>query len=106
MSIFYLKPDTDKQFFLLGTIFKEENNLKNAINYFNEAIKNNFNNYKALFELATTSDTYYKDKKIALKHFKKYFEHFESKDQEMTVYAKNRIKEIKKQFFIEGEIVE
>ena len=105
-SVSYGKGDLDKQYFLVGVIEKEENNLKSAISFFNEAIKNNFNNYKALFELATTSDTYYKDKKIALKHFQKYLERFESKDQEMTVYSINRIKEIKKQFFIEGEIVD
>jgi tetratricopeptide (TPR) repeat protein len=105
-SVMYGKGDLDKQYFLSGVIEKEENNLKVAIKFFNDSFKNNFNNYKALYELSTTSDTYFKDKKIALKHFQKYIERFESKDQAMTVYVINRIREIRKQFFIEGEIVD
>ena len=105
-SIIKARPEIDKQYLLLGLISKEENKLKNAINYFNEAIKNNWNNYKALFQLALTSDTYYKDKKIAYRHYQRFIERFESKDKEMTVYAVSRIKQIKKQFFIEGEIVD
>lgn len=105
-SIIKAKPDIDKQYMLLGIISKEQNNLKAAINYFNEAFKNNYSNYNALFQLAFASDTYYKDKKIALKQYQKYIERFESRDKEMTFFVIQRIKDIKKQYFIEGEIVE
>lgn len=105
-SILSVKPDMDKQYYLLGIISKEEDNLLAAIDNFEKSRKNNYKNYKALFELAVTSDAYYKDKKIALKHYKSYAEKFKSNDNTMTAYVEGRIKEIKKQFFIEGEIVD
>ncbi len=105
-SIMYGKGDLDKQYFLSGIISKEENNVKMALVYFDKAFKNNTNNYNALFQLAVTSDTYYKDKKIAYKLYQKFSRQFESKDKKMTNYALQRIKEIRKQLFIEGEIVD
>jgi len=105
-SIYYGKGDLDKQYFLSGMISKEEKELKLAVSYFEKSYRNNFNNYKALFELALASDIYFKDKKIALNHFQKFIQRFERKDNLMTTYSNQRIKEIKKQFFIEGEIIE
>ncbi|OGS71729.1 MAG: hypothetical protein A3F91_00980 [Flavobacteria bacterium RIFCSPLOWO2_12_FULL_35_11] len=105
-SISSVKPDIDKQYYLLGIISKEADNLQAAIENFEKSHKNNYKNYKALFELAVTSDAYFKDKKIALKHYKSYFEKFNSNDNIMTAYVEGRIKEIKKQYFIEGEIVD
>jgi tetratricopeptide (TPR) repeat protein len=105
-SIISAKPDIDKQYYLLGIISKEADNLQAAIENFDKSHKNNYKNYKALFELAVTSDAYYKDKKIALKLYKSYFEKFKSNDNIMTAYVEGRIKEIKKQYFIEGEIVD
>ncbi|NLP58024.1 tetratricopeptide repeat protein [Lutibacter sp. B1] len=106
MSIMYAKPDLDKQYFLLGTIFKEENDFKQALTNFEKAFQNNSKNFKALFEIATTSDVYYKDSKIALLHYKKYIERFENKDLQMTLYANKRIDKLKKELFIKGEIVD
>jgi tetratricopeptide (TPR) repeat protein len=106
MSLIYAKPDIEKQHYLLGVIFKEENDLKQALVNFEKAYQNNFKNYKSLFELAVTSDAYYKDKKIALKHYQNYIQSFKSKDVEMTAFVTQRINEIKKQYFIEGEIVD
>lgn len=106
LSIGAGKGDLDKQYYLQGIIAKEEKELKLAVSFFEKAYRNNFNNYKALFELALASDIYFKDKKIALKHFQKYIERFESKDELMTNYSNKRIREIKKEYFIKGEIVE
>ncbi|KUO66677.1 MAG: hypothetical protein APF83_04590 [Lutibacter sp. BRH_c52] len=105
-SISSVKPDMDKQYYLLGIISKEADNLQVAIENFEKSHKNNYKNYKALFELAVTSDAYYKDKKIALKYYKSYAEKFNSNDIIMTAFVEGRIKEIKKQYFIEGEIVD
>jgi len=105
-SIYYGKPDLDRQYYLLGTILKEDNKLKMAIVNFEKSYQNNSQNHKALFELATTSEVYYKDKKIAYKHYQKYLEKFEYRDKEMTAYAKQRANEIKKEYFLEGEIVD
>ncbi|HEY9168274.1 MAG TPA: tetratricopeptide repeat protein [Lutibacter sp.] len=105
-SILSAKPDIDKQYYLLGIISKEENNLKRAIDNFEKSYENNYKNHKALFELAVTSEVYFKDKKIALKHYQNYLDKFISHDKIMAAYAEGRIKEIKKQYFIEGVIVD
>jgi tetratricopeptide (TPR) repeat protein len=105
-SIGTAKPDIDRQYFLMGIMLKEEQNLKEAIENFEKSYQNNYKNYKALFELAVTSDTYYEDKKIALKRFQQYVSRFKGNDEKMTIYADGRIQEIKKQYFLEGEIVD
>jgi tetratricopeptide (TPR) repeat protein len=105
-SLTYGKGDLDKQYLLFGTIEKEEGNLKQAIHFFDEAFKNNYDNSMALFELATTSDTYYEDKKIAYKYYENYIRKFKNTDESMTNYADQRLLDIKKQLFIEGEIIE
>ena len=105
-SIMYAKPEVDKQYILLGLISKNENELLKAIDYFDKAYKNNFNNYNALFQLALASDIYYKDKNIAYKQYQRYIERFDTKDKEITNYILQRLKKIKKQSFIEGEIIE
>lgn len=105
-SIHSGKGDLDKQYYLSGIIAFEEKELKLALDNFEKAFKNNSKNYKALFELAMASDIYYKDQKIALKYFEIFIKRYKNKDKVMTLYANERIKEIKKAFFIEGEIIE
>lgn len=105
-AIMYSKPDLDKEYMLLGIMAKEKLEFKNAVKYFDEAVKNNRSNVDALFQLALASDTYFEDKKVALRHYEKFIEKFESKSPELTKYASERIKQIRKQYFIEGEIVD
>jgi len=105
-AIMYSKPDLDKQFMLMGTMAKEELDMKMAVNYFERAYQNNYSNPNALFELAFASDSYYKDKKIALKHYEKYLERFENKSAKLTKWAQERTKQIRKEYFIDGVIVE
>jgi len=105
-SIMFGKGDLDKQYFLSGVIANEENNLKLALRLFEDSYTNNSDNYKALFQWALASDVYYKNKKIGLQLYKKYLHRFKNKDKEMTAYVVNRIKEIKKQYFVDGEIVD
>ena len=105
-SIMFGRGDLDKQYVLSGIIAKEEFNLKVAVDHFKEAVKYNRDNSDALFQLAFASDSYFKDQKIALKHYQNYIRRFKSKNINLTEYANNRINEIKKQYFIEGEIVE
>lgn len=105
-AIMYSKPDLDKEYMLLGIIAKDELDFKRAVTYFEEAVKNNRNNVDALFQLAFTADSYYEDKKIALNYYERFIDRFESKSPKLTKYASDRIKEIRKQYFIEGEIVD
>jgi len=105
-SIMYGRGDLDKQYLLSGIIEKEDFNLKVAVNHFKDAVKYNYNNSDALFQLAFASDSYFKDKKIAYKHYQRYIQKFEDKSPKLTEYAIRRVAEIKKQSFIEGEIIE
>ena len=91
---------------MLGIIFKEENDLEEAIYYFEKAFKNNPNRYRVLYDLALAEDDYYEDKKIAAKHYQKYLDKFEFKNKELTDIVKYRIKEIKTALFLEGEKIE
>ena len=70
-----------------------------------DLVKENRKNYKALYQLAKLSDDYYKDKKIAYKLYIKYIEAFYDKDEVITAFVKRRIKDIKKEYFIRGEIL-
>ncbi len=106
MSIHTAKPDLDKQYYLLGSINKEENNLIEAIHYFEKSFQNNPKKYKALYELALSEDIYYEDKKKALKHYQKFIEKFELKDKEYTDFVTGRINQIKESLFLEGEKIE
>jgi len=105
-SIMYSKPDHDKQYMLLGIMAKNEFNYKSAVNYFDEAVKNNSTNVDALFELAFAADSYYEDKKIALKYYERFIEIFESKNLKLSKYASERIKQLRKQLFMDGVIVD
>lgn len=106
MSISFSKPDLYKQYFLMGLIQKEEGKQKEAIISFEKSYQNNRANHKSLYELAITSDAYYKDKKITYKHYKEYVERFEDRDKEMTAFVLSRMKYIKQEYFLEGEIVD
>jgi tetratricopeptide (TPR) repeat protein len=105
-AIIYSKPDLDKQYMLMGIMAKEELDLKMAINYFEKAYTNNRSNLDALFELAFASDGYYKDKKIALQYYERFVERISDKSPKLKTFATDRIKEIRKKFFIDGVIVD
>ena len=105
-SIMYSKPDHDKQYMLLGIMAKNEFDYKSAVNYFDEAVKNNRSNVDALFELAFVADSYYEDKKMVLRYYERFLERFESKSPKLTKYASERIKQLRKKLFIEGVIVD
>lgn len=106
MSLYYQKPKLDKNYYQLGLMQLELKETKRALRSFEEGLKDNWKNYQLLFQLAMTSDAYYKDEKIALRHFEKYIDSFSDRDKESTLYAKQRIKEIKKKLFMSGEKVD
>ncbi|MEE9408968.1 MAG: tetratricopeptide repeat protein [Polaribacter sp.] len=106
MATFIGKDRRDEEYYGLATTYFETKKPKLAIFNFDKAYKENYKNYKALFQLAKISDDYYKDKKIGYTHYLKYIERFESKDKVMTDFVKNRIKEIKKDYFLKGENLE
>lgn len=102
MSIFFHKPDVDKIYLELGKVQLERKDVKKALESFEQGLKNNPRNRQLAMQIAMTSDGYYKDKSIALKHYEYYVRRFFSYDKESTLYAESRIKEIKKELFMKG----
>ena len=82
------------------------NDGQQAIDMFKKATIENRNNFKALYQQASMSDDYYKDKKIGYQLYEKYINNFEKRDSVLTNYAKRRIREIKKEYFLKGETLE
>ncbi len=106
MSIYLQKPLLDRHYYQLGMLQLEQNKHKKAIEIFEKGLASNSRNNNLLFQIALTSDSYYKDKKMVLKQYERYLRRFELRDAEETAYAQRRIKEIKKELFIKGEKVD
>lgn len=77
-----------------------------AMSMFDKAYKENRGNHLALYQLAKTTDDYYKEKKKAYKLYDQYILQFENMDKDFTAYAKRRMQEIKKEYFLKGEKLE
>ena len=103
MATFIGEEKRDEEYYGLATVFYETKKPKQAMRAFEEAFKENRRNYKALYQLAKLSDDYYKDKKIAYKHYIKYIETFYESDEDMANFVRRRIKDIKKEYFLKGE---
>ena len=81
----------------LGVVFEEQGNLKEAIKVYKLAYEES-NDKVLLYRLAKNYDTYYADKKIALRYYEKYLEQEgDATSKEYTEYAKRRISTIKKE---------
>ncbi|EAQ40776.1 tetratricopeptide repeat protein [Polaribacter sp. MED152] len=97
------KEARDAEYYGLARVFYELEKPKMAIKFFKKAYEENISNYRALYQLATMSDDYYKDKKIAYRLYNEYTEKFWRKDEGMNNFVRNRINEIKKDYFMRGE---
>ena len=106
MATFIGKESRDDEYYRLAQTLEKLNRTKEALTAYENALRENYKNYKALYQLATLSEHYYKDKKNAYKHYKNYIDRFESKDSVLTNQVTKRLKEIKKFYFQKGEILE
>lgn len=100
------KKKRDRAYMGLANVFSEMKMPRNVLESYESAWEDNSKNYKALFGLAKQSDNYYKDKKIGYKLYKIYKSRFEGKDSITDKFVDNRIKEIKKKYFLKGEKLE
>ena len=103
LATFIGKEKRDEEYYGTGHAHLKLKQPKMAMAMFDKAYKENRGNHKALYQLAKTSDDYYKDKKKAYKYYDQYVMQFEFKDKDLTAYAKRRIKEITKDYFLRGE---
>ncbi|WNW01603.1 tetratricopeptide repeat protein [Tenacibaculum sp. HL-MS23] len=100
------KEARDTEYYQLARAYKELGKAKEEMNAYRDAYEENFKNYRALFQLANTSENFYKDKKIAYKYYKNYLNKFRTSDSLLTSQVKTRLKEIKKFYFLKGELLE
>ena len=103
ISTFKGKEKRDEEYYSLATMYYETNKPKQAMKAFEQAFKENGRNYKALYQLAKISDDYYKEKKIAYRHYIKYIETFYDANEDIAAFVRSRIKEIKKEYFLRAE---
>ncbi|MEQ6125338.1 tetratricopeptide repeat protein [Pseudotenacibaculum sp. MALMAid0570] len=96
----------DEEYYGMGHANLKMNKPKEAMAMFDKAYKENRGNHLALYQLAKTTDDYYKDKKKAYRLYDQYILQFENMDKDFTAYAKRRLKEIKKDYFLKGEKIE
>ncbi|MDB2385280.1 tetratricopeptide repeat protein [Polaribacter sp.] len=97
------KEKRDEEYFGLANAFYELEKPKEAVANFKQAFSENSKNDEALYRLATLSDAYYKDKKIAYQYYKKYLDRFSKKDTISAKFVEKRMQEIKKDLFLKGE---
>lgn len=105
-ATFVGKKPRDKEHLGLAKVYYEKKLPKRVIEQYKKAVEENHKNSTALYLLATFSDEYYKDKKIAYNLYKRYLDRFENKNKEHTNFVAQRIKEIKKLSFLKGEELE
>jgi len=88
------QPQLTEYYFQLGMIFQEDKQLEKAITNFKLALEDDLYNNKAQYQLALTCDSFYKDKTIAMKHYKNYLRRFSYRDKQTTAFVKQRIVEL------------
>lgn len=100
------KKERSEEYYSIGMLYVETKKPKLALRMFDLALKENRNKYKAFYQKALTSDSFYKDKNIAYELYDEYILRFEERDKDITAFVINRMKEIKKERFMNGEKVE
>ena len=80
--------DLDLYHHSLAKIYKEKNQLKQAVHHYTEATKHS-DDPLLIFLLAQVCDEYYKDKQIAMRYYKKY-ENSAHENEAYKKYAKER----------------
>lgn len=82
----------------LGAIFESKNQTKNALDAYRNAYEYSGSS-EDLFFLAKTSDAYYKDKNIAIRHYKNYLKTGHKKYRE---YVEKRLEQLKELQHFQG----
>ncbi len=100
------KKSRDEEYYSLGMLYLEMKQPKSAVAMFDRALRESSKKYQAFYQKALTYDSHYKDKKKAYDLYDEYILRFEEKDKDISLFVKNRMKELKKELFFKGEKVE
>ena len=91
MALKYNETKLDNEHYNLGILFKKQKKYKEAIESFQQAIKENMHNRKAHFELAVCADNFYADDKEKLRLYKVYLLSFKGKNKSLDAIAEARM---------------
>jgi len=83
----------------LASVLEKENQLVSALGHYKSAVEFG-DNPEHLFHLARLSDKYYKDKSIALKHYRAYLR---TGDGKYRTYVEDRIEQLKELIHFRGQ---
>ena len=86
----------------LALVNQEERNYSEAIKYFKEAQKFDLGNPNYWYYLAAIYDSYYSDKQIPMLYYQKFLASGDSLDQRLSIYAKDRIDELKEKIHFQN----
>ncbi|MDR5589259.1 tetratricopeptide repeat protein [Christiangramia sp. SM2212] len=86
----------DREYLNLGLIQKDKEKFKEALQFFENAIKENPENERAILERAIAADAYFEDKEAVLNLYESYLEKFgENGRNDMLSVARYRVSELK-----------
>lgn len=84
----------DKSYVALASVYKKQKDYKNQFSVLQKAVRENSNNQRALYLLATAADNYFEDDAVVLPYYEKYLAIF-GEQGNYTEHAKQRIKDLK-----------
>ncbi len=96
------KKDRSEAYYGAGMQYVALQQPKMAIAMFKKALIENGGKYKIHYQLALTSDSFYKDKKIAYELYENYLLRFDDKDKDLTKFVISRKKALKTSLFMSG----
>ncbi len=103
LSIYSKRPSVGKEYYQIAMLHKAQNKPKKAIDFLKKSLQENRQNANALYEIATLTDNYYKDKTIALKYYNEYISRFEGYYPKRTSFVQQQISKIKTTLFMKSK---
>jgi len=97
------KPIFAKGYSYLGGLARERNDLKLAFEYYRLAHKEYPHSAMGYFHVCTAADRYFKDPKVKLKYYEKYFELYEKDKSYFSVVVSKRVTELKEEIHFAKE---
>ncbi|WP_029036729.1 tetratricopeptide repeat protein [Salinimicrobium xinjiangense] len=93
----------DEEFTSLGLTYKHMEKPKEALNYFNKAIKENPDNERAMFERAIAADSYFEDLETKMNYYQAYVDKFrETGSRNLLLLAQRRVKDIREELHMQA----
>lgn len=104
MAVLIKKQSVDAEFLSLGLTYKLKKDHKKALEYFNEALEENPDNERALYERAVAADNYFKDLQTKIDYYRAYLNQYEKNgNKDMAYLAQTRLSDLKKEQHLAGE---